>query len=212
VTRVEIMGLRMARNFFEVQGADAHGTRVLDRVIPRGALLKFFSTQKQCLVKMQAGVGADHWARKLTDIGHTVRIVPSEKSPKAASGKTAGRKSAEPLLCMVDDPGEALILPKSLQDQSIELQVRAEKVLNRQRLQLINTIRTSMAEFGYLVPSGYAWISELNEIVEGEGRTELPQHARGVLQNLFDMLDQFEHAIRQLERLRTRFISDVIVE
>ena len=39
-------------------------------------LLKWFAKLPACLIGMEACGGANHWARELTALGHTVRLIP----------------------------------------------------------------------------------------------------------------------------------------
>ena len=44
--------------------------------LTRGRLLAFFAAQPRCVVALEARGGAHHWGRELSEVGHTVRLVP----------------------------------------------------------------------------------------------------------------------------------------
>lgn len=200
MAQAKFIGLEITRNFFQIHGADGDGQSVLDATIPRGGLLSFFAEQDPCLVTVSRSAGADHWARKLSDIGHTAAIAPSVSRKKA--GQTEAQSPAVALCSHGRDQRDRLVPARSLLQQSQDLQNSAAKMVKRQRLQIMALIRSAMADFGYVVPTGSAWISALQEIVEIEGRSELPTQARVVLQHLFDLLDQTDHMLARIERER----------
>ena len=76
--QVTTVGLDIAKNLFQVHGADAQGRAVLKRKLARAKVLEFFATLPPCLVGLEACGAAHHWARELTKLGHTVRLMPPQ--------------------------------------------------------------------------------------------------------------------------------------
>src|SRR5689334_1062614 len=73
---ITTVGLDLARNLFQVHGADAQGRPVLKRRLARGKVLGFFATLPACLVGLEACAAAHYWARELTKLGREVRLMP----------------------------------------------------------------------------------------------------------------------------------------
>src|SRR5947209_13456553 len=73
--QVTTVGLDIAKNLFQVHGADAQGRPVLKRKLARGKVLEFFATLPACLVGLEACGAAHYWARELAKLGHTVRLM-----------------------------------------------------------------------------------------------------------------------------------------
>jgi transposase len=74
--QISIIGLDLAKNVFQVHGADADGVPVLRRKLRRADLLHFFSKIPSCLVGMEACGGSHYWAREIAALGHEVRLIP----------------------------------------------------------------------------------------------------------------------------------------
>jgi transposase len=72
---VSIIGLDLAKNVFQADGAAPGGSVVFRRKLTRGQVLKFFASQPSCTVAMEACAGAHHWARAIGALGHQVRLV-----------------------------------------------------------------------------------------------------------------------------------------
>jgi len=71
------IGLDIAKHVFQVHGVDATGQVVLRRQIRRSELLAFFKALPLCLIGVEACASAHYWARELSTLGHTVRLMPA---------------------------------------------------------------------------------------------------------------------------------------
>ena len=69
------IGLDLAKNVFQVHGADA-SKRALLRKKRRHQVLAFFSQLPPCVVAMEACGGAHFWGREIGRLGHDVRLIP----------------------------------------------------------------------------------------------------------------------------------------
>jgi transposase len=68
--------LDIAKSVFQAHGVDGAGQIVLQRRILRAQPLEFFERHPRCLVGIEACASAHHWARELTRLGHSVRLIP----------------------------------------------------------------------------------------------------------------------------------------
>ncbi|CCQ73385.1 Putative transposase (fragment) [Magnetospira sp. QH-2] len=78
MSNVTMIGLDLAKNLFQVHGADEAGRPVLRKRLRRSQLLPFFGGLAPCLVAMEACSGAHHFAREIQDLGHKVRLNPPQ--------------------------------------------------------------------------------------------------------------------------------------
>ena len=74
--QITTIGLDLAKHWFQVHGVDANGQVAVRRKLRRSELLAFFQSLPPCLVGMEACATAHHWARELTKLGHTVKLMP----------------------------------------------------------------------------------------------------------------------------------------
>ncbi len=74
--QISTIGLDIAKNVFQVHGIDGEGRVVLCRKVRREQLLKLFEGIEPCLIGMEACATAHHWARRLTELGHQVKLMP----------------------------------------------------------------------------------------------------------------------------------------
>ena len=76
MSEIITVGLDLAKNVFQVHGADAAGRAVLRKKLRRDQVLAFFGQLPVCVVAMEACGGAHFWGREIGKIGHDVRLIP----------------------------------------------------------------------------------------------------------------------------------------
>src|SRR5436309_14935405 len=103
--QVTTVGLDIAKNLFQVHGADAQGRPVLKRKLARGKVLEFFATLPPCLVGLEACGAAHYWARELAKLGHTVRLMPPQYVRPYVKTNKHGAADAEAICEAVTRPG-----------------------------------------------------------------------------------------------------------
>ena len=169
--QVITIGLDLAKNVFQVHGADAAGRMLVRKQLRRAEVLRFFSALPACLVGMEACGTAHHWARELTKLGHTVRLMPpAYVKPYVKRGKTdAG--DAEAIAAAVTRPTMRFVAVKTVDQQSVLMLHKVRDLLVRQRTMLINALRGHLAEFGIIAARGpggvSAAITALHEAQDG---------------------------------------------
>ena len=75
---ITMIGLDTAKSVFQIHGVNETGKVELKRKVRRGDLIGFFEKQERCTVVMEACGAAHHWARILTGLGHTVKLLAPE--------------------------------------------------------------------------------------------------------------------------------------
>ena len=76
--QITTIGLDIAKNVFQVHGIDASEKVVVRKQLRRSQVLAFFKALPPCLIGMEACATAHYWARELTKLGHTVRLMPAK--------------------------------------------------------------------------------------------------------------------------------------
>jgi transposase len=66
---VSTIGVDLAKNVFQVHGADASGAVLFRKKLRRHQVLAFFAAQPPCTVAMEACGSAHHWACSLSRNG-----------------------------------------------------------------------------------------------------------------------------------------------
>ena len=185
MTTITSIGLDLAKKVFQVHGVDDEGKVVVARKLRRKEVLAFFAKLAPCLVGMEACGSAHYWAREITKLGHTVKLMPP-KYVKAyvKRGKTDAIDAAA--ICeAVTRPSMSFVPTKGLQQQGLSMVHSARSQLIGQRTQLTNAVRGHLSEFGIVAERGLLGFAELVAIVRDEKDQRLPVTARAALWSLY---------------------------
>jgi len=198
--KITTSGIDVAKSVFQVHGVDERGNVVLRRQIRRSQLLVFFSRLEPCLIGMEACASSHYWARKLTALGHTVRLMaPQFVKPYRKNDKNDGN-DAEAICEGVQRPNMRFVPVKSPEQQA-ELAVhRIRRRLIGKRTALINQLRGLLAEYGLVLAQGANQVrSKLPELLDASSAF-LPPLAVELFRDLYEELVQLEERIGQYER------------
>ena len=83
---INVLGIDLAKNVFQLCGVDSHGKVVLEKKVRRANLLEETSNLKVGFIALEACGGAHHWGREFKKLGHQVRLVsPQHVKPFATT-------------------------------------------------------------------------------------------------------------------------------
>lgn len=197
---ITAVGFDIAKNVFQVHGANAHGAVVARKKLRRSQVLAYFATLPACLVGMEACGGAHDWARKLQQLGHTVRLIPPQYVKPYVKTNKNDAIDAEAIWEAVTRPNMRFAAIKSVEQQMLLSLHRARSGLMKSRVAQANQIRGLLAEFGIVVPQGIRKVfSEVPALIDGDGDNCLPQPMRELIQRLMDHLRHLERQVGELE-------------
>ena len=196
--QVTTIGLDLAKHWFQVHGVDANGQVAVRRKLRRSELLAFFQSLPPCLVGMEACATAHHWARELTKLGHTVRLMPPAYVKAYVKRNKNDAADAEAICEAVGRPSMRFVPVKDAEQQSVLMLHRARNLLVRQRTMLVNALRAHMAEFGIIAPQGLRHVELLTKEVAHE-QERLPELVRSIVQLIVDQLHDTMARVREIE-------------
>ena len=192
------IGLDLAKYAFQVHGIDESGEVVVRRQLRRGAVEEFFAALPPCLVGMEACATAHHWARRLTALGHQVRLIPPTRvKAYVQRGKKNDATDAAAIAEAVTRPHMAFVPVKSEEQQAVLMLHRTRDLLVRQRTMLINALRAHLAEFGIVAAKGRG---KADELAAGLADAEIPVLTRTALQELVGQIDDCDKRIATMEK------------
>ncbi len=195
---VAVIGLDIAKSVFQVHGVDDAGRVVIQRKLTRARLLPFFEGLAPCLLGIESCATAHHWARQLRDLGHDVRLMPPGYVKPYMKRQKNDMADAEAICAAVTRPTMRFVEIKSPEQQSVLVLHRTRQTLMRQRIQVSNTIRAHMAEFGLAAPAGREGLHGLIEALPTHD--QVPPTARACLMMLAGQLRLVNEQILQADR------------
>jgi hypothetical protein len=73
-----IVGVDIAKNVMQVHWVDQETGEIVNRPVKRAAFLEYFANRNACLIGMESCSGSQHWARRLIEMGHQVKLMPAK--------------------------------------------------------------------------------------------------------------------------------------
>ena len=196
---VTIVGLDLAKHIFQVHCVDASGRVVVAKAIRRNKLLEFFAALPRCLVGLEACGSAHHWARELIKLGHDARMMPPAYVKPYVRRQKNDASDAAAICEAVARPSMRFVGVRSLENQAALMRHKAREMLVSQRTQLINGLRSHLAEVGVIAAQGPRYARELADRIEA-GDGTMPTVVSEALSPLVAQLRNLDEAIAQLDR------------
>jgi transposase len=191
---VTTIGIDIAKRIFQIHGVDKNGKTIL----MREQVLTFMANLPKCLVGMEACGGASYWARELTKLGHTVKLIaPQFVKPYVKTNKN-DQADSEAICEAVARPNMRFVPIKTVEQQDILFIHRVRQRLVKNRTALANELRGLLHEFGFVIPQGINKIvTKLTEILDEEGLSQLSYRT---FSELKEELLENDKKIKELEQ------------
>lgn len=167
---VTTIGIDIAKRIFQIHGVDKNGKTILKKKLMREQVLTFMANVPKCLIGIEACGGSSYWARELTKLGHTVKLMaPQFVKPYVKTNKN-DQADSEAICEAVARPNMRFVPIKTAEQQDILFIHRVRQRLVKNRTALANEIRGLLHEFGFVIPQGINKImTKLTEILyEGD--------------------------------------------
>lgn len=178
---IKFIGLDIAKNVFHAVGLNAKGKQVFRKKLSRKQLLSYFVNSKPCLVSMEGCASSHFWARELSQLGHTVKLLPAQHVKPFVRGNKNDFNDALAIAEASRVPEIRPVSVKTVDQQSIQALHRLRQSAVADRTALSNQVRGLLAEFGLVMPQGISILRRnLLEILE-EGDNGLPDFFRDAL-------------------------------
>ena len=196
---VTTIGVDIAKSVFHIHGVDASGQVVLRRKVSRNAFLTEMAQLPPCLIGLEAGSGAHHWARELIDLGHEARLMPPQYVRPFVKRNKHDAADAEACCEAVQRPGMRYVPVKSVEQQSVLMLHRVRDHFIRRRTGAINALRGHLAEFGLVAASQRAGLNRLLELVDTANH-RLPSECAELLRLITAEIRGYDAEIAKLDR------------
>jgi transposase len=196
---VTTIGLDIAKSVFQIHGINCEGRVTLRRRVHRHRLFDLLASLPACRIGIEACSGAHYWARRLSALGHDVRLIPPQYVKPYVKRNKTDAADAEAICEAVARPNMRFVPMKSLDQQAILTLHRTRELLIRQRTQLANAVRGLAAEFGIVVPVGIRYLPALRSEIAEAAEDHLPRVASQAILLLFEHLDGVDGRLAEID-------------
>lgn len=197
--KITMVGLDIAKQVFQVHAADSEGRAVLRKRLRRDQVAEFFANLSPCMVGLEACGGSHYWARVLSQLGHTVRLIaPQFVKPYVKSNKNDAN-DAEAICEAVSRPQMRFVPAKSVEQQDIQSLHRVRSRLVSSRTQLASQVRGLLAEYGIVMPQGIGQLRRGLPLILENAENELTDFGRRLFASLYEELVQLDEKIEAID-------------
>ena len=153
---ISILGIDIAKNTFQLHGADNSGKAVLKKRLPRRELAAHVANLPPCTIVMESCGGANYWARVFQSSGHSVKLIsPQFVKPFVKTNKNDAN-DAQAIVEAASRPSMHFVPIKQVEQQDIQSIHRIRTRIVKNRTALINEIRGLCLEYGVVLTPGAA--------------------------------------------------------
>ena len=193
-----IIGIDLAKNVFQLHGAQRDGQVLFRKKLSRPQFAKFCAEQSPCLIAMEACATAHYWARELKKFGHEVRLIPPIYVKPFVKRHKNDAADAEAITEAAIRPNMSFVAPKSAETQALTMMMRTRDQLLEQRTATVNALRGHLAEFGLIAATGLKNIERLRTLAAEA--SDLPPLATEMAQLHFDRIERLSEDIEALSQ------------
>jgi transposase len=195
-----VYGIDLGKSVFHVVGLDAAGKPIQRAKFTRESLIQFFAIAASARIGMEACPGA-HWlARKLTALGHQVRIIPAQFVKPYVKSNKNDTIDAEAIAEALTRPTMRFVPVKRVDQVDLQARHRIRDLLVAQRTALICQMRAFCLEYGIAMRKGVGVFRlDMQKALADDGN-DLTPTMRQMLQELWSDLLALEARVARLSR------------
>lgn len=196
------VGVDLAKNIFQLHGADSKGKTVWKRQLSRDKWLKviFASVKPGAVIGMEACTGAHHWSRILISKGYEVKIIPPQFVKPFVKSNKNDANDAQAICEAMARPNMYPVKVKTIEQQDMQAIHRVRNEIKNHRIAKANQIRGLVAEYGLVAPKE---LSSLRRAIPDwleDADNGLTLFFRQLLQGLYEDLSSMDKRMVELDK------------
>lgn len=193
---IALIGIDLGKNSFHIHCQNRHGKAIYRKKFTRQKLYEFLATCPATTIVMEACGGAHFMVRKLSELGHTPKLIsPQFVRPFVKTNKN-DFIDAEAICEAASRPSMRFVKPRTESQQAMHALHRVRESLVSDRVKTTNQIQAFLLEFGVSARKGPTLIKGLAEIME---TNNLAPYMTSLLQKLREHYDYLVAQIKDLE-------------
>lgn len=196
---IKVLGIDLAKNVFQIHGADRNGKCQLRKRLGRQELIEFMGNCSPCVVGIEASGGSHYWARLFKEYGHTVKMMaPQFVKPYVMSNKNDAN-DARGIAEAVTRPDMKFVPIKTIEQQDVLLLHRARELVIKQRTAQANQIRGLLGEYGVIVAKGNKYMATIPQVIDSN-KEKLSEKAREIFTRLHEQFKLYDEQVKTYDR------------
>lgn len=197
---IDILGIDIAKNVFQMHGVNRAGKPVFKRRVMRDQLIDVVAQIEPCTVVVEACTGAFYWAGRIEALGHRVKIIsPQYVKPFVRRQKNDGN-DAEAICTAARQPHIPLVPKKTKEQQDIQALHRARQRMVNHRTAVVSQIRGLLLDRGFAFAKSITCARRLIPEILDDLENELTAIAREAIYELYDLFRDLDRRIASFDK------------
>lgn len=193
-------GVDIAKNVFQLYWVDAETGEVFNKQVKRAKFLEHFANRAPCVIGMEACGGSNHWARRLMEMGHKVKLMAGKAVKPFITGNKNDSADALGIWLAVQQPKVRAVAVKTEAQQAILALHRMRQQLVKFRTMQSNGLRGLLTEYGEVMGVGRAALNEGMTGVLARLSERLPSMLIDTLRSQWEMLGKLDAQVAEIEQ------------
>jgi transposase len=194
------VGVDVAKNVFQVYTVEKATGEVFNKPIRRAQFLQWFANREPCLVGMEACGGSQHWARKLLEMGHEVKLMSGKIVKAFVCGNKNDAADARAIYIATQQREVKAVAVKSEGQQAILALHRIREGMVKDRTATINKLRGLLTEYGEVFGQGRKAFDEGMKAALERLAERLPAPLIDALRDLWSEVTRLDERMAKIER------------
>lgn len=207
---ITTLGIDLAKNIFQLHGADRVGKTTLKKTLHRDKLLAFVANLPKCRIVMEACGGANHWARNFVAYGHKVSLISPQFVKPFVKGNKNDRNDSEAIVEAASRPNMRYVSAKTIEQQDMQSLLRLREGCLEIRTKISNQLRGLLTEYGHAMQQGMSHLRKVLPVLfdreKDNGLTavfkELLEKQYDLLLIIDDQIDGYEKKLKMISKSR----------
>lgn len=201
---IALLTIDLAKNVFQLHGADERGKPVLRKKVSRTKLAETVQCIPPCRIVMEACGSAHYWARRFQKMGHQTQLIAPKFVKSYVKSQKNDRNDAEAIGEAASRPTMRYVPIKSIEQQDIQSMHRIRALLMRDRGSQINQLRGLLAEYGVVIAQTPMQVRKQVPVVLADTTNELTTLTRQMITDMYERLVALEEQITKYDSIIRR--------
>ena len=198
-TRKAVVGVDTAKSVFQVYTVEQATGEVINKPIKRAQFVQWFANRPPCLIGMEACGGSQHWARKLQELGHEVKLMSGKMVKAFVGGNKNDAADARAIYMAAQQPEVKAVAIKTEAQQAVLAMHRIRQQLVKMRTAQMNALRGLLAEYGEVFGTGRKAFDAGIKAALGRLAERLPMPLIETLRDQWNELARLDARIARIE-------------
>lgn len=193
------VGVDIAKSVFQLHWVDVETGEIISKQVKRAVFLEQFANREPCLIGMEACGGAQHWARRLIEMGHQVKLMQGKYVKAFVTGNKNDVADARAIWVAVQQSGKTVAVKTEAQQAVLALH-RMRQQLVKFRTMQTNCLRGLLTEYGEVMNKSRAALDKTIPSVLAKLTDRLPAVLIDTLREQWTRLSSLDKEIGEIER------------